>query len=110
MSVKITYGLYHYSYVANDAQMREEASGFIRLCKTCKPSYPCYIDMEDADGWKRRNGVSDAMNVETCYYTCQGWKKPAFMPVSMLTWTGLQTISIHPAWIALINGWHNGPV
>ena len=37
---KIPYGLYHYSYVANDAQMREEASGFIRLCKTCKPSYP----------------------------------------------------------------------
>lgn len=30
-----------------------------------------------------------------------------FVPVS-ITWTGLQTISIHPAWIALINGRHNG--
>lgn len=76
--VKMPYGLYHYSYVANDAQMREEASGFIRLCKTCKPSYPCYIDMEDADGWKRRNGVSDAMNVETCYYTCRELEKAGF--------------------------------
>ena len=108
--VKMPYGLYHYSYVANDAQMREEASGFIRLCKTCKPSYPCYIDMEDADGWKRRNGVSDAMNVETCYYTCRELEKAGFYAGIYANWTGLQTISIHPAWIALINGWHNGPV
>ena len=34
--------------------------------------------MEDADGWKRRNGVSDAMNVETCYYTCRELEKAGF--------------------------------
>ena len=68
--VHMPYGLYHYSYVATDQEMREEASGFIRLCKSCKPSYPCFIDMEDADGWKASHHVSDAMNVKVCYYTC----------------------------------------
>ena len=67
---KIPYGLYHYSYVANHAQMKEEAEGFLRQCRSCKPAYPCFIDMEDADGWKARHGVSDAMNIETVYYTC----------------------------------------
>lgn len=68
--IGLPYGLYHYSYVATDEQMREEANGFIKLCKSCKPSYPCFIDMEDADGWKKKMGVTDAMNIKVCYYTC----------------------------------------
>lgn len=76
--VGIPYGLYHYSYVSNTQEMKQEADGFIALCKSCKPLYPCYIDMEDADGWKARNGVSDAMNVETCYYTCEALEQAGF--------------------------------
>lgn len=68
--VGMPYGLYHYSYVATQEQMKAEASGFIRLCKSCKPSYPCFIDMEDSDGWKKQMGVSDEMNIKVCYYTC----------------------------------------
>ena len=68
--VGMPYGLYHYSYVATQQQMKEEAQGFIRLCKSCRPSYPCYIDMEDGDGWKKRMGVSDDMNIKVCAYTC----------------------------------------
>lgn len=76
--VNMPYGLYHYSYVSNDSEMKQEADGFVKLCKSCKPSYPCYIDMEDADGWKSQLGVSDAMNVETCYYTCSALEKAGF--------------------------------
>lgn len=76
--IGMPYGLYHYSYVATDEQMAQEASGFIGLCKTCKPSYPCYIDMEDADGWKRSQGVNDARNVETCFYTCSQLEENGF--------------------------------
>lgn len=76
--VGMPYGLYHYSYVSNDAEMKEEATGFIRQCRSCKPSYPCYIDMEDADGWKKRMGVSDTMNIEVCRYTCLELEKAGF--------------------------------
>lgn len=68
--VGMPYGVYHYSYVSNSTEMQQEAASFLNVCKSCKPSYPCYIDMEDADGWKARNGVSDATNIQTCYYTC----------------------------------------
>lgn len=74
----IPYGLYHYSYVSNDEEMAEEARGFIRQCKSCKPLYPCYIDMEDADGWKRRRGVSDEMDIKVCRYTCLELEKAGF--------------------------------
>ena len=74
----IPYGLYHYSYVSNATEMKQEADGFIQQCKSCRPLYPCYIDMEDSDGWKARNHVSDATNIETCYYTCNALEKAGF--------------------------------
>lgn len=76
--VGMPYGLYHYSYVSNEYEMRQEAEGFVKLCKSCKPSYPCYIDMEDADGWKARLGVPDTTNIETCYYTCVEIEKAGY--------------------------------
>lgn len=76
--IKLPYGLYHYSYVSNTKEMKEECDGFLRLCKSCRPSYPCYLDMEDADGWKKAHHVSDAQNIETCYYTCRELEKAKF--------------------------------
>lgn len=74
----VPYGLYHYSYVANDTQMKEEAAGFLKLCQSCKPSYPCAIDMEDADGWKKQQGVDDAQNIQTCAYTCEALENAGY--------------------------------
>ncbi|MGX8834754.1 GH25 family lysozyme [Amedibacillus sp. YH-ame6] len=76
--LRIPYGLYHYSYVSNKEEMKVEADGFIGLCKSCKPLYPCYIDMEDADGWKASLNVRNEMNVETCYYTCDALEQAGF--------------------------------
>ena len=52
------YGLYIYSYALNTAQAREEAQRLVTLanCYSIKPAFLC-IDMEDADGYKRRNGM-----------------------------------------------------
>lgn len=52
------YGLYIYSYALNTAQAREEAQRLITLGNSysVKPAFLC-IDMEDADGYKRRNGM-----------------------------------------------------
>lgn len=53
------YGLYIYSYALNTAQAREEAQRLITLANSysIKPSFLC-IDMEDADGYKQKNGLS----------------------------------------------------
>ncbi len=52
------YGLYIYSYALNTAQAKEEAQRVIALANSylVKPAFLC-IDMEDADGYKRKYGM-----------------------------------------------------
>lgn len=52
------YGLYIYSYALNTAQAKEEAQRLIELANSysVKPAFLC-IDMEDADGYKRKYGM-----------------------------------------------------
>ena len=52
------YGLYIYSYALNTAQAEEEAQRMIALANSysVKPAFLC-IDMEDADGYKRKYGM-----------------------------------------------------
>ena len=52
------YGLYIYSYALNTAQAKEEAQRMIDLANSysVKPAFLC-IDMEDADGYKRKYGM-----------------------------------------------------
>lgn len=52
------FGLYIYSYALNTAQAREEAQRMVTLANSysVKPNF-LVIDMEDADGYKRRYGM-----------------------------------------------------
>ena len=52
------FGLYIYSYALNTAQAREEAQRMVTLANSysIKPNF-LVIDMEDADGYKARNGL-----------------------------------------------------
>lgn len=70
-AVGLPYGLYHYSYARNLNEAKIEADGLIRLAQSCKPAYPICIDMEDADGYKRKNGVSNEMCIQICEYVCR---------------------------------------
>ncbi len=64
--VGMPYGFYHYSYADNDANAKIEAQKFLKLCKEIGGyTYPLNLDMEDADGWKSRNGVGDSQNLRT---------------------------------------------
>lgn len=54
----IPYGVYHYSYALNKAQAKEEAAFFLSLIKGLTIKVGCWFDMEDADGYKRRNGFN----------------------------------------------------
>ena len=52
------YGLYIYSYALNTAQAKEEAQRLVEVANSysVKPAFLC-IDMEDADGYKRKYGM-----------------------------------------------------
>ena len=61
------WGVYIYSYALTTAEAESEAAHVIRLLKGKKPTLPVAFDMEDADGYKSRNGMpSNAMLVKIC--------------------------------------------
>ncbi|MCR0568379.1 hypothetical protein MKC54_09200 [[Clostridium] innocuum] len=64
--VGMPFGLYHYSYADSDANAKVEATKFLALAHELGGyTYPLNLDMEDADGWKARNGVGDDQNLRT---------------------------------------------
>lgn len=76
--VGLEYGLYHYSYARNLGEAATEAKGLIKLAKSCNPTYPIVVDMEDADGYKKRNNVSNEMCIKICEYICNELEKAGF--------------------------------
>lgn len=66
----LPYGFYHYSYARNSEEAKAEVQNILNLIKGYKPTYPIYIDMEDADGYKSRYGVSYATGVNICEIEC----------------------------------------
>ena len=52
----VPWGAYLYSYAVNTDDAKSEARHVIRLLKNKKPTLPVAFDMEDADGYKARNG------------------------------------------------------
>ncbi|WML38715.1 GH25 family lysozyme [Neobacillus sp. OS1-2] len=55
--VGIQWGAYLYSYALNVDQAKSEAAHALRLLKGKNPTYPIAFDMEDADGYKAKNGM-----------------------------------------------------
>lgn len=106
--VGMPYGLYHYSYATNTETMEEEATGLVNLIKQFRPLYPVYIDMEDADGYKARQGVIDdnALLVEITRYTCRAIEAAGYYAgiYSNLNWftTKLNSSELDPfdKWLA----------
>lgn len=88
-SAGIPYGFYHYSYALNVAQAKEEVNGMINLIKQYKPTLPIAIDMEDADGYKARNGnPSKQVLTDICEEFCYQLEKAGYyaMIYANLSW------------------------
>lgn len=78
-AVGLPYGLYHYSYALNLEQAKIEADGLINLAKSCNPTYPIILDMEDADGYKAKHGFpSKEMLVQICEYILDRLEKAGY--------------------------------
>lgn len=54
----IPVGTYWYSYALNVDAAEKEANTFLNVLKGKQFEYPVYLDMEDADGWKKRHGYN----------------------------------------------------
>lgn len=69
--IGIPYGVYIYSYALNTKNASCEADHALRLLKGHTPKYGVWFDMEDADGYKRRNGMpSNKTLVNICKEFC----------------------------------------
>ena len=56
----IPFGVYHYSYALNKDGARNEAAAVLRTIEPYRNDIKCgvWFDMEDADGYKRKHGVT----------------------------------------------------
>lgn len=67
----IPVGFYWYSYALTEADAEKEAAAFLNAIAPYKPTYGCWFDMEDADGYKRKHGMpSNQVLQDICYKWC----------------------------------------
>ena len=68
----IPYGFYWYSYALNVDGARQEADHFLNAIAPYEPTMGCWFDMEDADGYKKRNGMPSNQTLrDMCYAFCE---------------------------------------
>lgn len=103
------YGVYLYSYALNTTQAKSEAQHALRLLKQAgsRFQYGIWFDMEDADGYKQRNGMPgnstlvdicntfctevSAAGYETGIYASASWLKNQLNSTKLSGW---------PKWVA----------
>ena len=69
--LNIPYGVYIYSYALDEVSAESEARHVLRLVKGHNPKLGIWFDMEDADNYKKRNGMpSNDMLVRICVRFC----------------------------------------
>ena len=74
------YGIYIYSYALNTDRAELEAKNLINLANSfkVKPNF-LVIDMEDADGYKKRNGMpSNSILKAICTIECEAFEKAGY--------------------------------
>ena len=89
--LNIPYGIYLYSYALNVEGAKSEAAHALRLIKGHNPELGIWFDMEDADGYKARNGMpSNRTLVDMCITFCDimkdnGYKTGVYANLNWLT-------------------------
>lgn len=95
-------GIYYYSYALTEGEAAEEARFTAAVLKDCglsKDRLPagCWLDMEDADGYKEKRGIAGREEITALcrsfllemekegypaglYSSCPGWKKKSTSP------------------------------
>lgn len=110
-SLGIPWGAYLYSYALNTSDAVSEAKHVIRLLKGKKPILPIAFDMEDADGYKKNNGMpSNSTLVSICKTFLSEIKKAGYYPMlyASLSWLNNQLndsslLNSYDVWVAQWN-------
>lgn len=75
-ALSIPWGLYWYSYALNEAQAIGEAKACLDFLAGRRPRLGVWFDMEDADGYKAKNGFpSDGTITAMCRAFCDEMRK-----------------------------------
>lgn len=110
-SLGIPWGAYLYSYALNTSDAISEAKHVIRLLKGKKPTLPIAFDMEDADGYKKNNGMPlNSTLVSICKTFLSEIKKAGYYPMlyASLSWLNNQLndsslLNSYDVWVAQWN-------
>lgn len=78
LALNIPIGVYLYSYALNCDDALQEAKFVINEIKNLKLEYPIFIDMEDTDGYKNRNNVTNIDCVNICETFCDFIEKQGY--------------------------------
>ena len=108
--LNIPYGIYLYSYALDIEGAKSEAAHALRLISGHNPELGIWFDMEDADGYKLRNGMpSNNTLVEMCITFCEIMKDNGYKTgvYANLNWLMNQLndsrLDIYDKWVAQWN-------
>jgi len=78
----IPFGVYLYSYALREEQVKSEVQHTLRMIQGFNPTLGVWFDMEDADGYKARNGInvyeSRQLLTDFCKIYCNEMKALGF--------------------------------
>ena len=104
----IPYGFYWYSYALDVSGAKKEADNFLNAISGYNPTYGCWFDMEDADGYKKKNGMpSNSTLRDMCYAFCEKVENAGYYSgiYASLSWFNNQLagdrLSRFDKWIAM---------
>lgn len=100
---KIPYGVYCYDYALNDDQAKAEANYILDLIKGKNIQLGVWFDMEDADGYKKKNGVlTKERCTSSCKIFCDILKEHGYYTgiYTSSSWIGTYVDTTYPLWIA----------
>lgn len=111
----IPYGIYWYSYALNTSEAEKEAKACLKLIRGRNIKVGVWLDMEDADGYKRRHGFpSNKTITDMCNKFCKLLSDAKYYVgvYASESWfnSKIQSSMKYPKWIAswgANNGKHN---
>ncbi len=104
------WGVYLYSYALTVSEAESEVAHTLRLLKGKKPTMPIAFDMEDADGYKEKNGMPSQKNLaKICKTYLEGIEEAGFYPMlyMSLSWVknfeDKELLGAYDIWLAQWN-------
>lgn len=98
----IPYGVYCYDYCGDEASALEQAEYTFSLIKDRNIQMGVWMDMEDADGWKQKNGYLTKEHCSmVCKVFCDFLRPKVTLPVSIVPSIGLR----HTVLQTILSGW-----